>query len=766
MTATLSVGTVTPPISRSAYLNPQQNATNVSLVWWANNGTRPSLGAFSSVSGNTPSTDTTDYYAAFPSHILFGGNYYTDAAYTVPLQPGQSTVFNDMYIPFDAGDGSVSTNLVADTDRVAVGIFSGVFAWQTGYNMRLDYNTSDATGTFTTQTPAGTAGQWLNPYIGANVGLVGQSFRVTKHNVPTGAGTGSVAGSNKVGVEKYDGRYYTQYGLPDYMNYKTGAYASVVGTYQDRLCYAGFVSNPGTLLFSNVGTSDETYFTSKKPHMNFEVNYTDPELATSPLTVQLNLKAGEKIVCMKQWYDDLFVGTNTDIYRVHGGDNLAITPSNFYVSKVASVGTVRNGMTLTEDGVVFLSESGVYKIFLDVNTGAYNTTNIGLKIRPEIRKAMDNNRFFNSIGRIAYDSANNVIYVLVGNEYNSQTPSRCFVYFADREAWSEYCMYNGFMNAQAVACIDGRVFMGVRGTTSTYTSLAEFNIDNLFNDLQSEKTLSDATDIGYDLDDTLISWNRGDYVAGSDVVLTLGGFVKAIPISNVDYLNIVTSSSEVGVSGTDYWQHRGNSLVVNGTTFWDGSEVLYADVIQRETNNYHYLNVYSVADEEYLGLTDLEYSDNMGVQAVVGSGYDGESVITNLSYPTWWISPAFTRNDIKNLKRMHHFYGIFQNTPLPVNRTYTSPTWRGLNSFDMTLVQNGTLGGATEFYNMASDDVRDISNDAPAWLDYFRVSIPVKGNFMSFQACVHSFDRGQWELVGYQIDTEMEGRTSRRAYNE
>lgn len=763
LTDELFISRATGTTGSTANPSPQISATNPPGTWWANDGTRPLLGANSTVSGPVASTDVTDYYTVFPSHILFGGNWYTDAGYTVPAPPSHRVVFNAMYIGFDAGTGTTSAEVTADTNRVTVSIVPSA-SWQTtGYAMRLDK--IGGAGYTVPATASDQTGLWLSAYCGANSGLIGDSFRITKFTVPTGAGSGAVAGANMLGTSKTDAYYYTEYGLLNYMNYKSGAYASVVGKYQDRLCYAGFVSNAGTLLFSNTGTSDETFYGQKNPHMNFDVMYSDPELSTSPLSINLNLQGGESIVAMQQWYDDLFVGTNLGVYRIHGGDNVAITPSNFFVSKVSNVGTIINGMVLTVDGVVFLSDSGVYKIFLDANTNSYNVTNIGLKIRPEIKKGMSSDRFFNSVGRLSYDATANVLYVLVGDEFASAKPRRCFVYYADREAWTEWSMYNGFMNAQGVACIDGRVFMCITGSSSTYATMCEFNMSDYYTDANALVVLSDATDSGYDLDVPLATFTRSNYIADSNPVLNFGGVLKVPPIMDSDNVAVVSQLSGAGVNGTDFWRHKGNVFVVEGSTFFAGADTLYASMFQEESN-YRVLNVYSLADEDYLGLTDLDYTDDMNVQAAVGSGYDGETVMLSLSYPTWWISPAFTRNDIKDLKRMNHFYGIFENSVPAGNNTYTDASWDTLNSFNMSIIQNGTGAGQVVNDNLASSDIRDLSAQAPAWLDYFRVSLPIKGNFISFQACIHSFDRGQWEMVGYQVETNTEGRTSRRAYNE
>ena len=755
---------------------PQTGTPACNNCCWITGGQYVTPGAWSSVSGNAPSADRTWLYVSGESYVQFGGITTTDAAYSVPQVPEGNHAFSNLYLPFRGGQGVYSTQLLVKSNNVAQWIV------QTGaetivdaptLNVSLKSVAVDSSGTYITQVANSTTyGTWLDFCLGYQWGLVGETCIIvdTSKHGNSWFGSGAQEGLYDGLINGIKDGIWTPYvGLYRWMNYYTGTFASVVGTYQDRLVLSGFDSNPNILAFSNVGTQDEFVgygrYVGANVNRNFDVVYTDPELATSPLEISLDLDAGESIKCMLQWYDDLFVGTNRNIYRVHGGDNVAITPSNFFVSKVASVGSIINGMVLTDDGIVFLSDSGVYRIVLDVNTGAYKVDNIGLKIRPEIKACMNGTRFSNSVGRISYDSTNNVVYVLVGDEYNSSHPRRCFVYFADRDAWSEYSMFPGFMNARTVSSIDGRVFMGIKGLSGSTTYFGEFNIDSYYTDLNYATTLQDDSDSGYDMDSPVATWARGSYISGQNAVLSFGGALKLNPV--IDYNNSLTLSdgSNTGVAGTDFWRHKNNNVVVNGTTFWTGSETLTATLYQEESNP-RVLNVYSVTDEDYLSVASLDYTSNMLVQAKVDSGYDNASVVISLSYPTWWVSPAFTRNDIKDIKRMKHFYGIFENSLNAGNNTYTAPSWDALCSFNLSIMQNGTEGGQVIEDNLSADSVRDLTEQAPAWLDFYRVSLPIKGSFVSFQACVHSFDRGQWEMVGYQIETDTEGRTSRRAYNE
>jgi len=750
-------------VGYSARIAPQIDAANVSDSYWITGGQPVRHGAYSTVSGNLVSTDDTGVYLTGVSHIQFGGIKTTDAAYSVPSQPESVFIHSELPLPFNGGSGALPPNILVRTDVAT-------YTAQTGTRTLVDtgniysprYAIPDGSLFYTDQVPnTATPATWMDFTLGQQVGIFGDSMLATHTLAPAGfVGTAAVSGAND--ISRKDGGYEVKWGLSTYMNYKTGAFASVVGSFQDRLLFAGFQSNPNLIVFSNTGNNDETTFKQFTNHRSFDCVYSDPELATSPVEISLNLSAGEIIVDTVQWYDDLFVGTNLGVYRIHGGENLSITPTNFFVSKVASVGTIRNGMVLTTEGVMFLSESGVYKVYLDINTGAYDVTNVGLKIRPEITKGMSGTRFNRSVGRIAYDNTANVLYVLVGDEVGSVRPRRCFVYYMDREAWSEWGMYDGYMNASTVACIDGRLFISVVGDNSTTATMGEFNFGDYFTDLLTFRTLKADADIGYDLDQPFLVFNRSDYPSNSDVVLSLEGLQKLIPVTDVDSWFFLNNLVDQAVPGVDYFRRRNNLLYVNGTNYWTGIQTLYGSQYQNEENP-NVLNVYSTSDEGWMSVVDLNYTDLLHVRTT-NTDYVDEQVVLSLSYPTWWVSPSFTRNDVKDLKRMKHFYGIFENSLVPLNRNFGTPVWWAENKFSVSIIQNGTLEGQVS--ETTTGSLSDLTAQTPAWLDYYRVVLPIKGNFISFQACVHSFNRGSWELVGYQIETDAEGRTSRRAYNE
>jgi hypothetical protein len=84
---------------------------------------------------------------------------------------------------------------------------------------------------------------------------------------------------------------------------------------------------------------------------------------------------------------------------------------------------------------------------------------------------------------------------------------------------------------------------------------------------------------------------------------------------------------------------------------------------------------------------------------------------------------------------------------------------------NLAIVQNGSRTGQSSTAVTDESDPFDILSTSDAGLDYYRVVYPIEGNFISFQAFVYSFDDGNWELVGYQLEAYTSGKTSRKPYD-
>ena len=570
-------------------------------------------------------------------------------------------------------------------------------------------------------------------------------------------------------------------GLYPWCNYNSNDFLNVSTTFQGRTVLAGFTLSPESIVMSNTGTQTEIEGGSKCS--NFETVWADSTIATSPLEIKLSSTSDEQITSMIQWYDSLFVGTTKRLYRVHGGQNISVTPSNYYVDNVANVPCVFNSMVLTAEGVVFLSDSGVYRVYIDSSSGQYKIENIGLKIRKAIRKGLDKGRLFLGLGKLAYDSINNVLYVLVGDN-TSLTPRRCFVYFADKQSWVEWTLASGYFPATTVSCYDGRVFFTLsettvsdaswNGTEKLAATLTEFNIDNSFLDLVKTNNMDDsALNVHIKLPVPRVTFSKAASPVGTkaNFVLetpTVGAGIRVMPIGYLGYSKVTNNTTAtVGVEGTDFVYTKDNNISTS-SAFQAASAVIQVEVLGETDLSPLYIK--NVTTEEYIPLTSLTYNvaaTSLGYHAKCANGdaYDGDSCTYGLAYPSWWLSPAFTRNNIQSLKRMNHFYAVFENSSTIQTNSVLAPSWAATPKMNLAIVQNGSRIGQSSTAITDASNAFDTTSTADSGLDYYRVVYPIDGNFTSFQSFVYSFDDGNWELVGYQLDTDISGKTSRKPYD-
>jgi hypothetical protein len=712
------------------------------------------------------------------THIFWGGLYYADAGYTVPFDSFSYTLLKLMGVYVGGGVGEVANNLefiskeTVQTMHNATG-FTDTRSRYKGHKKsatagRIDECTNLATDVI----------RFYSFTCGSPVGCTGIDTTLTY--IPSSlVATGCVLTGTYPSKEAAKSRNFV--GLYPWINWKYYKFFSVSTLFQDRVTLAGFELDPSVILLGNTGNQTQIYSGAK--YSNFEVNWADSTLATAPVEIRLTMEADERITSMIQWHDSLFVGTTRKLYRVHGGQNYSVTPTNYFVDNVATVPCAYRSMVLTNDGVVFLSDSGVYRVGVDTNSGQFRVDNIGIKIRKALRTGLDKGRLFNGLGRVAYDSINNVIYVLVGDE-TSLTPRRCFVYFADKSSWVEWTLASGYFPATTVTCFDGRVFFTLSetevsdnswsGTEKLAATLTEFNISDSYLDLVKTSTLDDTTvNVHIKLPVPKASYTKAALPTGTKAHFelenpTTGVGIKPLPISYLGYSKVTnTTDTTVGIEGTDFVYAKNNSITTSAT-FQGHSEVVQVEITKEDDLTPMYIK--DATTGIVVPLSALTYNvpaTSVGYHAMCSNGdaYDGVSVSYGLAYPCWWLSPAFTRNNIQNLKRMSHFYAVFENSSSIQTNSTTAPSWVTTPKMNLAVVQNGSRTGQSSTAITDDADPTDILSTSDTGLDYYRVVYPIDGNFISFQAFVYSFDDGNWELVGYQLETDVSGRTSRKPYD-
>jgi hypothetical protein len=305
----------------------------------------------------------------------------------------------------------------------------------------------------------------------------------------------------------------------------------------------------------------------------------------------------------------------------------------------------------------------------------------------------------------------------------------------------------------------------------TYSTLAEFNIKDSFLDLVKTSVLDDvAYNVQIKLPVPRASFTKASLPVGQKAYFNLetpasGTGIKPMPIGFLGYKQIRnTTDSVTGTEGADYVLGKDNSIITSDA-FQGINDVIQVEVLAETDASPLYIK--NVTTESYIPLTSLSHNTTTQYSARCTNGdvYDGKTVTYGLAYPSWWLSPAFTRNNIKNLKRMSHFYAVFENSvPIQTNTTL-APSWVTSPKMNLAIVQNGSRTGQSSTAVTDESDPFDILSTSDAGLDYYRVVYPIEGNFVSFQAFVYSFDDGNWELVGYQLEADTSGKTSRKPYD-
>jgi hypothetical protein len=317
------------------------------------------------------------------------------------------------------------------------------------------------------------------------------------------------------------------------------------------------------------------------------------------------------------------------------------------------------------------------------------------------------------------------------------------------------------------------------GTEDLAATLTEFNINDSYLDLVKTSTMDDSA---YNVQ-IKIPVPRAVYTKAALPVGTKANFklenptgstgtstsgIKPIPVGYLGY-SVVTNVNDAttGVEGADYVYAKNDSITTS-STFQDSSEVLKVEVVKEDDLTPMYIKVAStgvIVPFSSLSYNSEATSKGFYARCTNGDAYDGVSVTYGLAYPCWWLSPAFTRNNIQSLKRMSKFYAVFENSSSIQTNATLAPSWVAAPKMNLAIVQNGSRTGQSSTAITDASDQFDILSTSDAGLDYYRVVYPIDGNFISFQAFVYSFDDGNWEFVGYQLETDVTGKTSRKPYD-
>jgi hypothetical protein len=729
-----------------------------------------------------------DYISPGTAWLTFGG---IDGTGTNPPTPVH--LVRQFYLPFNGGTGITCTDIQ---------VYSS-----TGLKLQAKYNTTRGANSATDQF------YWLHKSDmtveitdtnsvkcisfggGYPYGLAEAFVEIINSKVSS-----TVIGTSAVSTyysPKTPGTFRPWYGASLYANFNSGTFPSVVGIYQDRLVLTGFASAPLTVLFSNSSDSGSRYY-----YQNFQVDFEDTLTSTNPVEIVLDGSVEDSVTNVISWYNSMFLTTRRTTRRIHGGDRVAISPTNIYQNTVGGVGCEsRQGMVKTDNKVVFVSNSGLYSITIIDQSSEYTTENIGLKVKD----FFNNNSVYPEKSWIFYNQLDDEIWVGLSSGNDQYILDTCLILFNQREAWSEYGLTGGIMPSisgcsngkRSLLCIVNRdTDIDVEPSTSSQLLVTEFNLKNVLTDLTTSPTYAQMV-AGY----TTSSYHRRlQYIVNDSqrIISTLPNHCQTnytnhgfrfLPLSDRnDYLSVRKYNGifweDLSLANNDFSLMTSNyALKILRYPYSDG-DLVEISLVNDDGNK----PIHVFRDNfELTQITDFTVTEDGHYNKVtlVGTGNTNNVFLVGQTIPCWHFTPTFFRQGITNLKRVVHYTGYYLNKYF--QDIYDSSDVNSLSGqtdseiTDLYKVQVGVSLGI--LYNDARNGVYDTEvygSDSLYWdtstFDYardayrnqmndvVRTTIPIIGVGYSFQTVNFDFSTKMFELVGYNVETRQKGKNSTRWY--
>ena len=233
------------------------------------------------------------------------------------------------------------------------------------------------------------------------------------------------------------------YGLTTICDYGQGSFPSCGATYQNRLVIAGMPHDPLLVAFSALYDSR----TPQEPYMYFQDDPLDLQPESGPFQVRLDSTADDRIISLQEFQGSLFAITYRGVFRIAAAGRAVITPSNYFVSSVASIGAVNpNSVARPEGGIAFLSPRGVFAIVNGVQSNEateYRLVELSTKISPIFDPTLTN-KGPNSRWWMSYATDERRLYVGLTNSEDIYHTSELYTYDSVNEAWGTMDTVGGF----------------------------------------------------------------------------------------------------------------------------------------------------------------------------------------------------------------------------------------------------------------------------------------------------------------------------------
>ncbi|MGH2412463.1 MAG: hypothetical protein ACRDEA_01960, partial [Microcystaceae cyanobacterium] len=602
-------------------------------------------------------------------------------------------------------------------------------------------------------------------------------------------------------VDSYaDGASFPSYGLGDFADYFSGSFPSNVSFYEGRLVFSGFSSDPLLVIFSEIGDK-------AKPGVNY-ASFQIDALATDtddPVDIGLNSRPDDFVTGLVNWQQSLFVFTRQAVFKIIGGQNGFSSTSKFS-TRISDIGLVNPyGVTKSDRSILYLSDIGVFDLFLSADGDNYEASEKSIKIRPLFGITKTPNR--ESLAWMSYDNNAQKIYVGLPITQLDYTSFRMYVYSTFRESWTEYETPGGWNCYYCTPFSDRTSGAGYLGSVVTKRDSSNIPTNRMFIQYEDSKyidfrTISTGngatTSYTLPFDRRLVTHTTIDkvYEYGTSTEQTSSRFgFQVIPITNVQDVAVQIEMIAGGgiystlTLGTDYVKRPNGKIYLiqnpgSGRNLRIYQRLPVTDSTQGK-DLFETASALAIQDSIAVNIDNVLQSYGADFTTTATSTYTLNFVVAPINnsvveygrvYQAIYESPLLTFSDLSVRKRPRFFYVYFDNllgsdtfTTADLNSA-TSPTQSVetiVGDFKQRL--NATIAVAYEadpeceveydlygFQNLVFDDsLFDIYPTANQFRRYTCFKEYLLGTGYGHQLLVFSFDDSAFTLAGYQVTADI-----------
>jgi hypothetical protein len=437
--------------------------------------------------------------------------------------------------------------------------------------------------------------------------------------------------------------------------------------------------------------------------------------------------------------------------------------NSFQTQFTGAVGALNaTSMVATVEAGFLLSSSGVYSIRpSDGLDDAYVVQEMSFKIANLFD--IDNVSNMRRLASLGYDPTTKKLYAVVARD-NSSDLTRIFVFFVDRNAWTEY----DFLDDTSI--LDMSSYRDNDGTERYLL-------------VQSEPGGSGAVFL------------RTEYEYPIDYAYTSPGDTTAplrprptqtfTTTSAVRYVHTLTTSGfnnvedlEVSLDGrvlafNQEWVKQGQNAVLLLVSPLVGQTLVikYVNPTKRFASDREYYFESVRKNLAQVSREDSEYTINEDTGEVTLGGTDDDRYIIGVVFHSEYRSPVYSYGMLKQYKRFRNWSGMFdqtwydevysENTPGLTESEKASDRIGRLRirqDVNLSIIYNNERQGSTDqdifrltelLFGISQFDYIDGAFSRSA---YANISVPIQGAGYSIQACLWSQDDDAWALSGYQLD--------------